>query len=517
MYMRFLRANERSFAESVRRLALANPFGSERMELERAALGDRFSGASTAWSADGDRLPPPGAPERPNIALLRTESTALMDDCLSRLRRGVRPSADEARLYEDLALYALFARYESRLYALSLEDGPAGDRVDFYDEFASEFARCLEPSGARVPGVTAELSAPHLFSLFFQIRRAFHYIYRAIFGASTASVELRASVWESVFTRDLDRYRTHLHLRMKDIPTLVTGESGTGKDLVARAIGMSRYVPFDAKKKRFAVAFGQRYFAQSLSALAPGLIESELFGHRRGAFTGAAEDRAGFFEQCGEFGTVFLDEIGELSQGVQVKLLRVLQNRELLRVGEATPRAFEGKLVAATNRDLAAEVAAGRFREDLYYRLCADHIVTPTLRRRVASDERELERLVRVLARRVAGDELADALAGEVLQVIEEQLPRDHAWPGNVRELEQCVRSVLLRGSYAPLSLPSPAADAGALERALEASGLDAGELLARYSAIVYARTGSFVETGRRLGLDRRTVKEHVERAALLR
>src|SRR5262249_18680937 len=187
----------------------------------------------------------------------------------------------------------------------------------------------------------------HVLSLFFQVRRAFHYIFRAIFGASPAAARLRASVWESVFTRNLRRYRSHLYDRMNDIPALVTGESGAGKDLVARAIGLSGYIPFDTGRKRFAVAFRPSYVALSVSSLSPTLLESELFGHRRGAFTGASEDRAGWLEQCGAYGTVFLDEIGELVGDVQVKLLRVLQNREIVRIGETTPRRFEGRLVAA--------------------------------------------------------------------------------------------------------------------------------------------------------------------------
>ncbi len=110
------------------------------------------------------------------------------------------------------------------------------------------------------------------------------------------------------------------------------------------------------------------------------MIESELFGHCKGAFTGAVADRQGWLEVCGEPGTVFLDEIGELEHSIQVKLLRVLQTQQFSRVGETKSRSFEGKFIAATNRELELEIQGGRFREDLYYRLCADQIQTPTLR-----------------------------------------------------------------------------------------------------------------------------------------
>ncbi|PKL09898.1 MAG: hypothetical protein CVV51_01325, partial [Spirochaetae bacterium HGW-Spirochaetae-7] len=140
-----------------------------------------------------------------------------------------------------------------------------------------------------------------------------------------------------------------------------------------------------------------------LTAIAPTLIESELFGHVKGAFTGAIEDRAGLFETCPPHGTVFLDELGELETSLQVKLLRVLQNRTFQRVGESGPRRFDGKIVAATNRDMALEMGARRFREDLYYRLCADVIVTPSLREQLAGAPEQLHNLVLFTARRVAG------------------------------------------------------------------------------------------------------------------
>jgi DNA-binding NtrC family response regulator len=158
------------------------------------------------------------------------------------------------------------------------------------------------------------------------------------------------------------------------------------------------------------------FFAVNLSALSPTLIESELFGHQRGAFTGAAQDRAGWLETCGRHGAVFLDEIGELDAAIQVKLLRVMQSRLFQRIGETTPRRFEGKVIAATNRDLAQEITAGRFREDLYYRICADLIATPTLREQLADAPEDLRNLLRIVAGRVAGAAEADRLANEVAQ-----------------------------------------------------------------------------------------------------
>src|SRR5262249_17192229 len=158
---------------------------------------------------------------------------------------------------------------------------------------------------------------------------------------------------------------------------------------------------------------GGSFYPLNLSALAPTLIESELFGHVEGAFTGAVADRDGKLdgEVCNRYGTGFLHEIGELDQGVQGKLLRGLQRRQFQRLGETEDREFVGKTVAATNCDLAAEMRAGRFREDFYYRLCADHITTPSLREQLAEAPDDLYSLLVFIARKEIGDDEAEALA----------------------------------------------------------------------------------------------------------
>jgi DNA-binding NtrC family response regulator len=285
------------------------------------------------------------------------------------------------------------------------------------------------------------------------------------------------------------------------------------KELVAQAIGGARYIPFDPKTQAFTENPAEAVFPLNLAALSPTLIESELFGHQRGAFTGALQDRKGWFETCPPHGTVFLDEIGDVEPAIQVKLLRVLQARTFTRLGDTRPRTFQGKLIAATNRDLAAEIAAGRFREDLYYRLCADQVTTPALAEQLREAPAELGLLLRAIAQRVAGEECADALATKTETWIRRHLGPDYPWPGNVRELEQCVRNVMIRGEYRPRGAVAPppgeaGADRGAgLEPVLLASGLTAEALVQRYVTLVQAETGSYQETARRLGLDRRTVR----------
>jgi hypothetical protein len=503
-------AAERRFAEAIAELANGNPFLPERVESERAALGKDFSEVGAVWSANRADLDPPDLhPERPNVARLREQSFAAAERARERLvtkKSDLRD--DELTLYEDLALYALFARYEVELYALAADETKSAPKFSSYPRFRRDFERLLVEPGVAFPSA---LSPTHTIAVFFQIRRAFHYVFRYLLGPSLSIARLRAETWRSVFTHDLRAYQRGVHRKMGDIPTLVVGRSGTGKDLVAQAIGYSRYLAFDEARGRFVESFAKQFHPLSIAALPASLVESELFGHRRGSFTGALEDRQGFLEVCGPDGTVFLDEIGELSTELQVKLLRVLQARAFQRVGETSPRLFLGKIVAATNRDLDRGLAEGWFREDLYYRLCADRIETPTLRERLDECPEELDLLVATLADRVAGVEVGPRLAADVLACIERDLGPGYAWPGNVRELEQCVRNVLVRKTYRPARRAAPHA---ALDEALLESGLSSDALVRRYSKLHYDRLKNYVEVGRKLGLDRRTVKDHVDVAA---
>lgn len=507
------RSEERRFATAVSRIAYDNPFSPERIESERVALGSDFTDSGAVWTPDGAQLVTQQFHrERPNVIRLRDLSWHLALALRSRLdEQRSQLNAEELLLYEDLCLYALFARYELSLYELVIDDSSQQRKAHFYPAFKRDFERLLVEPQLDLP---SSLSAAGALAFFFQIRRAFHYIFRYLLGVSRPIAELRAETWHSVFTHDLRRYRSSVYRHMADIPTLIVGPSGTGKDLVAQAIGYSRYLPFDETKLRFVEAFATQYHALNVSALSRGVIESELFGHRRGAFTGALEDRQGWLEQCGPDGCVFLDEIGELGTELQVKFLRVLQTRSFQRIGETKPRMFLGKLLVATHRDLDQGLQEGWFREDLYYRLCADRIQTPTLRERIEADPNELDLMVSVLSERVAGQQHGPALAEEVLTWVQNELGPGYVWPGNVRELEQCVRNVLVRKRYRPARR---AARPESLDSALLHSHLTSEALLDRYAALVYEETRSYVETGRRLGLDRRTVKERADRGGGLR
>jgi DNA-binding NtrC family response regulator len=225
-----------------------------------------------------------------------------------------------------------------------------------------------------------------------------------------------------------------------ELSVLITGETGVGKELCAEMI------------HRLSARAGKPFVKLNCSAIVESLIESELFGHERGAFTGATSARPGLFE-AGDGGTVFLDEIGELPLAVQSKLLRVLEERVVRRVGATTGKTLDVRFICATNRVLADEVEEGRFRRDLYYRINGVTISIPALRERRS----EISGLARAFARRSRGGASPIVLGPEVLAALE-----NHPWPGNIRELKNTVeRAVLLssggsvRASHLALEAPS--------------------------------------------------------------
>lgn len=487
-------AGERRFLETIAALAHANPFLPERVALEQEALGDEFVAGEPVWSAS---VADPEAP-RPNVRRLHARLEPLIERLRERLAVTADVRKDELTLYEECTYYVLYTRYYPEFVA-------ADGEYRFWASFLIDWQNyLLLPGKSWYPSV----APAHLFACFWQVQRAFHAIFDSIIGSSLPAARLRAQVWESIFTHDLRRYRRTLYDRMADFSTLITGPSGTGKELVARAIAGSRYVPFDPQRRTFAAGAGEIFHPINVAALSPTLVESELFGHKRGSFTGAIADRQGWLEACPPQGSVFLDELGEMDPAIQVKLLRVIETRRFAAVGDTRLREFHGKLITATHRDLGADIQSGRFREDLYYRLCADLLRTPSLQEQLRESPEVWRELVLFMARRAAGGE-AEACAREVDEWRQKHLPPDYAWPGNYRELEQCVRNIVIRGSYSPVRQNDAPRDS-AWTGDLLAGRLSAEDVLSRYVVQVYRQAGSYEEAARRLGMDRRTVKAKV-------
>ncbi len=248
--------------------------------------------------------------------------------------------------------------------------------------------------------------------------------------AGVTPVEVHSSAYRQVI-EFASRVARH------DSSVIITGESGTGKEVLARHI------------HRVSPRSEGPFLAVNCGALPETLLESELFGHKAGAFTGASRDRLGLFEEANG-GTVFLDEIGDVSPNMQTKLLRVLQEREIVRVGENRPRKVDNRVIAASNKDIKRAVKDGRFREDLYYRLGVIEIEVPALRNRREDIVSLARHLVAKTAARLGMDQLRlDSTALDCLN--------SYNWPGNVRELENVLEraAVLCRdGVIRPEDLP---------------------------------------------------------------
>ena len=285
----------------------------------------------------------------------------------------------------------------------------------------------------------------------------------------------------------------------KDITVLITGESGTGKERVAEAL-----VRASPRAEKPFVRF-------NCAALSPELAEAELFGHARGAFTGAVRSRPGLFGEA-DGGTILLDEVGELAASAQAKLLRVLQEGEVRPVGEERSRTVDVRVLAATHRDLEAEVKAGRFREDLFYRLNVVRLHVPPLRER--PDD------VVLLARHFL-DRFAARFGIDGLRVPEALLDRlrAHPWPGNVRELENALESLVALSPPEGLDLSllpfgrSEAAPAGDGPLSLK-QRVEAYERGLVYEALREA-LGNRSEAARRLGISRVTLHDKLKKYGL--
>jgi DNA-binding NtrC family response regulator len=279
---------------------------------------------------------------------------------------------------------------------------------------------------------------------------------------------------------------------------LIYGESGTGKELVARALHQQS----DRRERPF--------YAVNVAALPESILEAELFGHEKGAFTGAESRKIGLFEQASG-STLFLDEVGDLKRDLQVKLLRTLQEREIMRVGGNERIKVDVRIIAATNQDLEKAVREGRFREDLYYRLNVIPIVLPPLRER----RTDIALLVDHFMRKYAGARKR-SLSDRALKALS-----DYDWPGNVRELESAVERALLLSEgdeIVPADLPAPvragfSAPRGPLALDIPDSGIDLEALERSLVQRALEKTdGNVSRAARLLGLSRRTLQYRLEK-----
>lgn len=481
---------DRSFFELVARAAFCNPFSDERAELDLKIAECT-----------------PDTPHDKRIEIIKNRVS-------DRVRSLARDGRADLRLYspEDrqniqaVFIFDIYHRVSHRFDTL------IGDQIRFGQDpcqvpFARETLAMFSERGFSLP------ESIRFFAMLYQIRRAFYFINRGLVGLSPSMRQMRLHLWNNVFTHDIRWYEQYLWNRMEDFSTLLLGETGTGKGTAAAAIGRSGFIPYNEKKGCFAESFTRNFIAINLSQFAESLIESELFGHKKGAFTGAVEHHQGVFARCTPHGSIFLDEIGDISVPIQVKLLQILQDRTFTPVGSHQQLRFSGRVIAATNRPLEELRRGGQFREDLFYRLCSDVIVVPSLRQRLREESEELDQMIAHVMRSIIGEDSRE-LIRMVREVIDAELGSSYAWPGNVRELEQAVRRILLTKRIGPDSergLPR-GCDPCIFSR-INDGAMSAQEMLERYCVFLYERFGTYGEVSRRTCLDRRTVKKYIQQA----
>lgn len=490
-----LAVEDRAFFETVSQAAFSNPFGKDRADLDQqiANLQDTTGGEPAVEQA---------------IRRVQDQLRILGDD--GPVRLDDIASADHDRVKYSV-LFSTFYQYVDDFDQLIVAQSETPTTI-VSAAFGKRLIRDLE-----VFGLSTD-QACRFLELFFQMRRAHHFIAGAFIGTSNAMRTVRESLWNLIFTYDIVQYERSLWNKLEDFSTILIGETGTGKSAAARAIGLCGWIPYDIKTGRFKESFAALFVPVNLSEFSEGLIESELFGHRKGAFTGAREDYEGWLAQCSQYGIVFLDEIGELSIPIQVKLLRVLQDRTFTAVGSHSEKRFSGRVIAATHRSFDKLRQDGRMRDDFYYRLCSGMLRIPPFREQLREDPTLLEQLVSHLVGRFAASS-SQAIPKEVISrvhtAILRDLPSDYPWPGNVRELEQVVRRVLLTGRA---NLPIETMDSTQLSQSpyldlLKSGRLNADQVMAGYCAQLYDRLGSYADVAARTELDPRTVKKYVAQA----
>lgn len=418
---------------------------------------------------------------------------------------GFRISNYRGKTQEMMKLAWLFYQYhefQDSFNQFIIEQSQAGDEpIEL--PFAKSLFQRFQKAGFLDPEIEKYIA------LFYQLQRGFYFINSAISGDCPAIIELRMRLWNNIFTFNPQWYLDYLCGKMEDFSTLLLGATGTGKSLAAHTIGCSGFIPFDLSKKRFRESFTRSYQAINLSQYPASLLESELFGHKKGAFTGAIEHHQGVFSRCSEYGAVFIDEIGDIDIPTQVKLLNVIQDRLFSPVGSHEKLRFSGRVISATNKNIEQLRKDGLFRDDLYYRLCSDVIEIPSLQQRLQENPKELSLLISGLLKKII-DKPEAQLVSKIEKRIHSTVPANYPWPGNVRELEQSIRRICLVGHYNINEQMNLNTEQNGFIIAENAGEGSAQHLLQRYCRFIYERHGSYEAVARITCLDRRTVKKYI-------
>jgi len=485
-----LTTSERDFFSMIAEAAFANPFSDARLEIDK-----KISKSDDRLTSDEIFIRLTGAVFQ-KIQDLKNAGKANLQ----------LYSAKDKIIMTNVLLFEIFHKYFEKLDALIIKQLKEGDNacsIEWSDSILKNF----------IEYGFSETEAIHFFAIFFQLRRAHYFINSLLVGKSKCMKQLRMNLWNNIFSFNLKWYDKYLNSKMEDFSTLLIGETGTGKGSAAFAAGCSGYIPFDKTKKKFVESFTKVFISINLSQFSETLIESELFGHKKDAFTGAIDSHCGILSKTSKFGAVFLDEIGEAGIPIQIKLLKVLQERVFTPVGSHEQIRFSGRVIAATNRPLKDLIENNnRFRRDFYYRLCSDVIEIPPLRDRIKENPEELNLLTgHIIKKMICGNEAPPELFDFVGDCLNKNIDSNYPWYGNVRELEQFVRRIILKGNFEKNNLYDKNSKSDNFIGQVENGLLNADKLLAGYCSILLKKHKTISEISKILELDRRTVKKYSE------
>jgi len=481
--MKKLSATQYDFFNQVASLAFVNPFSEQREQADCELLNIEMGTHSIFQRSEKIQQ------------LLRVKLQEFGEF------KVVDSSAKNQEIMKYSWLFYQFHEFQQPFIELIEKQREVGDKAIELG-FAKELILCFKKVGFN------EQEIEKFIALFYQLHRGFYFISSAISGNCASIIQLRMRLWNNIFTFNPQWYVDFLCGKMEDFSTLLLGATGTGKSLVAHTIGCSGFIPFDINKRCFKESFTRSFQFINLSQYPASLLESELFGHKKGAFTGAIEHHQGLFARCSEYGAIFIDEIGDIDIPTQVKLLNVIQDRSFCPVGSHEKMRFSGRVISATNRNVEQLRKEEAFRNDLYYRLCSDVIEIPSLHQRIQEDPNELKHLIESLVTRVT-DISAPLLAKRIEKYIRQTVPENYAWPGNVRELEQCIRQICISGHY---QIAEQINNRQQSEFILSEDSTEnsAQQLLQRYCRFLYDENGSYESVARITQLDRRTVKKYI-------
>jgi len=482
--MKKLSAEQYDFFKQIASLAFVNPFSEQRERADCQLLNIAMHSASIFQRSDKIQL------------LLADKLHALGEFKL------LEHSIKHQEIMKYSWLFYQFHEFQVSFITLIEKQREAGDKpVEI--SFAKDLIQCFQKAGF------GKTETEKFIALFYQLHRGFYFISSAISGDCASIIELRMRLWNNIFTFNPQWYVDYLCGKMEDFSTLLLGETGTGKSLVAHTIGCSGFIPFDLSTGRFKESFTRSFQFINLSQYPASLLESELFGHKKGAFTGAIDHHQGLFARCSEYGAIFIDEIGDIDIPTQVKLLNVIQDRTFCPVGSHEKMRFSGRVISATNRNIQQLRKDGVFRDDFYYRLCSDVIKIPSLQQRIQENQDELGRLIISLVNRIMKMP-SPIMATRIEKSIRQTIPANYAWPGNVRELEQCIRQICITGHYDAAKESNNTGHNNEFFLSENSADNSAQQLLQRYCRFLYYQQGSYEAVAKITQLDRRTVKKYI-------